>query len=80
MHTNDRYYVVRHRHDEREAEARQERLAKVAAEARRAPQIAETPPRTRTRPPTSHRPRFDWLTRMVGRVPLPRSRPTAQAH
>ncbi len=80
MHTNDRYFVVKHRHDEREAEAREERLAKVAADARRTRRVAEAPPRTRTRPPTSHRPRLDWLARIVGSGSPRHSHPAARVH
>ncbi|HSG86073.1 MAG TPA: hypothetical protein VLA23_07020 [Candidatus Limnocylindrales bacterium] len=80
MHTEDRYFIVRQRHQEREAQAREERLAKVAAEARRARRVTEAPPRTRTRPPTSHRPRLDWLARIVGGLIPRRSHPSARAH
>lgn len=80
MHTNDRYYVVKHRHQERQAEAHEERLAKVAAEARRAQRAVEPRrPTPKTRPP-SHRPRFDWLARVVGSLLPRRSHPAARAH
>ena len=80
MHTDDRYYVVKHRHQEREAEANEERLARVAAEARRAQRVVEPRrPTPKTRPP-SHRRRLDWLARIVGSLSPRHSHPVARAH